>query len=106
MRIPLAPIRTYATIASRKHPTRLPPNKIPLSLDHFLIRQRVLALYRSIVRACHKIPAPTRDEMRLYAREEFERRRNTGDLRQIRYLLSTGKAELDRLRGQVGGVGR
>lgn len=38
-----------------------------------------------------------------YARGEFELRREETDLRKIRYLLSTGKADFDRLRGQVGG---
>ena len=93
---PLA--RTYATTTS--HPSRL-PNKPPLSLDHFLLRQRVLAQYRTIIRACYKIPSPIREEMKGYAREEFERQRDVEDLRIIRYLLSTGKVEFDRLMGQI-----
>jgi hypothetical protein len=40
--------------------------------------------------------------MRGYAKEEFERHREVEDLRNIRYLLSAGKAEMDRIRGQVG----
>ena len=106
MRPLLSLLRTYATSAATKRPSRLPPNTAPLSLDHFLIRQRVLALYRTIVRACYSLPPPMKAEMKAYAREEFERRKQVEDLRQIRYLLSTGKAELDRLRGQVGGIGR
>ena len=101
--LPTVP-RTYATKAPGKHSIRLSPRKPPLSLDHFLIRQRVLALYRSIMRACFKIPPPTREEMKAYAREEFGRHRDVEDLRKIRYLLSTGKAELDKLRGQIGGM--
>ena len=98
-------LRTYATPFPIKRPTYLSTNKAPLSLDHFLIRQRVLALYRNIIRACYKILSPTREEMKLYAREEFERRKDIEDLRKIRYLLSTGKADFDKLRGQIGGVG-
>ena len=90
--------RTYATSTIR--PSRL-RNKPPLSLDHFLIRQRVLALYRTIVRACYRIPSPIREEMREYARAEFERQKEVEDLRKIRYLLGTGKAEFDRLMGQI-----
>ena len=91
--------RTYATRSTIRR--SLLANK-SLSLDHFLLRQRVLALYRTIIRACHRIPSPIREEMRDYARAEFERQKEVEDLRQIRYLLSTGKAEFDRLMGQVG----
>jgi Complex 1 protein (LYR family) len=68
----------------------------PLSLDQFLQRQRVLSLWREIVRATNKIPlSNTRNEMRQYARQGFERNRNVTDLIQIRYLISTGKTELE-----------
>jgi hypothetical protein len=103
-------LRNYSTRPlplSTKRPSRLSQiNKPPLSLDHFLLRQRVLALYRTIIRTCHKLPSPTREELRHYAREEFEQRREVTELRQVRYLLSTGKAEYERMRGQVGGAGR
>jgi len=95
-------LRTYATKPPIQRPSHLSSKKSPLSLDHFLIRQRVLAFYRSIVRESRTIPSPTREEMRGYAREEFERHREVEDLRQIRYLVSAGKAEMDRVRGQVG----
>ena len=98
MRILQTLSRTYATTKSR--PSRL-QNKPRLSLNHFLLRQRVLAQYRTIIRACRKIPEPMRDEMRQYARGEFERQRGLEDMRSIRYLLSTGKAEFDRLMGQI-----
>ncbi|KAL2038260.1 hypothetical protein N7G274_008909 [Stereocaulon virgatum] len=89
--------RTYATTT---RPTRLTKTP-PLSLDHFLLRQRVLAQYRTIIRACRKVPEVTREEMQRYAREEFERQKGVEDLRRIRYLLSVGKVEFERL---VGGV--
>jgi len=44
--------------------------------------------------------------MKHYAREEFEQHREVTELRQVKYLLSTGKAEFERLRGQVGGAMR
>ena len=92
--------RTYATSTSTIRRSRL-ANKPPLSLDHFLLRQRVLAFYRTIARACDRIPSPIREEMREYARAEFERQKGVEDLRKIRYLLSTGKAEFDRLMGAI-----
>ena len=39
--------------------------------------------------------------MREYARAEFERQKEVDDLRKIRYLLSTGKVEFDRLMGAI-----
>ncbi|KAJ5949157.1 hypothetical protein N7454_000741 [Penicillium verhagenii] len=68
----------------------------------FIQRQRVLALWREIVRALNKIPpSTTRTELHSYARQEFERRRDVTDLQHIRYLLSTGKAELDTMRRYI-----
>ncbi|KAB8239706.1 complex 1 protein-domain-containing protein [Aspergillus alliaceus] len=76
--------------------------KPAIGLDHFIQRQRVLGLWREIVRALHKIPnSPTREELRSYARHEFERHRNVTDLQHIRYLLSTGKAEFDTMRRYI-----
>lgn len=98
-------VRSYATANTRRSP-RLPSSSpTPLSLDHFLLRQRAISLYRTIVRACHKIPPPTRAEMKKYAREEFEQHRGVEDVRKIRYMLSTGKTEFERLGKQVSGMG-
>ncbi|KAJ5389577.1 uncharacterized protein N7496_000645 [Penicillium cataractarum] len=64
---------------SRTQPSKL--KKPAVSLDHFIQRQRVLSLWREIVRALHKAPpSPTRDELRSYARHEFERNRDVSDL--------------------------
>ncbi|TKA81055.1 hypothetical protein B0A49_00675 [Cryomyces minteri] len=73
-----------------------------LSLDQFLQRQRVLSLWRQIVRATNKIPAPvTRKEMRDFARGEFTRNKDVTDLGHIRYLISTGKTEFDSMKRYV-----
>src|SRR2546421_2117158 len=69
--------------------------KPTLSLEHFVQRQRVLSLWRSIVRTLYKIPKAHRGEPMRYARNEFERQKNVTDLTQIRYLVSTGKAEFE-----------
>lgn len=83
-------LRTYTTILPRT-PSRFPQRPL-LDLDHFLQRQRVIALYRTIVRATKKISAPImRQEMKSFAREEFERNKAVEDLTHIRYLVSTGK---------------
>ena len=75
-----------------------------LTLSNFLLRQQALALYRSIIRSCHRLPDPkAREEMRKYAREEFERQREVTEVRKIRYLLSTGRVEWKRFGGMFGG---
>jgi len=102
----LLPTHTYATITPTSRFTRT--RKPVLDLNHFLQRQRVLALYRSIIRATYKIPASSmRNEMKSFAREEFERNKDVQDLGHIRYLVSTGKEEFERVRRYVDeGVGQ
>ncbi|EON62609.1 hypothetical protein W97_01833 [Coniosporium apollinis CBS 100218] len=91
--------RSYATIASRRSLQAKGPL---LGLDHFLQRQRTLSLWRQIVRAINKIPpSSTKEEMRQYAREGFERNRNVTDLTHIRYLVSTGKVEFDSMKRYI-----
>ncbi|KAJ5532357.1 hypothetical protein N7504_009420 [Penicillium tannophilum] len=85
---------------ARSQPSKL--KKPAISLDHFIQRQRVLALWREIVRALNKIPpSTTRSELHSYARQEFERHRDVKDVPHIRYLLSTGKAEFDTMRRYI-----
>lgn len=78
------------------------PSRFP-TLAQFLLRSRVLALYRSTVRATNQIPhnSPTRIEMKRFAREEFERHRAVTDESKIRYLLSTGKTEFEKMERYV-----
>jgi len=79
-----------------------------LMLHQFLQKQRALNLWRDIVRAVNsqsrprfprrcvdspsvytEIPASnTRNEMRNFARDEFERNRDVHDVGHIRYLIS------------------
>ncbi|KAE8152865.1 complex 1 protein-domain-containing protein [Aspergillus avenaceus] len=94
-----ASFKLLATV-TRSQPTKL--KKPAVSLEHFIQKQRVLGLWREIMRALYKIPSsPTRDELRSYARSEFERHRNVTDLQHIRYLLSTGKSEFDTMRRYI-----
>lgn len=77
-------IDIIGTLSKRKKPA--------LSLDQFLQRQRVLGLWRDVVRATNKIPDTTiQAEMRSFARMEFERNREITDIMMIRYLLSAGR---------------
>ncbi|KAK1821533.1 hypothetical protein LTR12_004094 [Friedmanniomyces endolithicus] len=73
-----------------------------LTLEHFVQRGRALALWRNIVRAMQKVPpSATREEMRTFARGEFERNKFVYDLGHIRYLISTGKTQFDSMRRYV-----
>ncbi|KAF2148689.1 hypothetical protein K461DRAFT_282163 [Myriangium duriaei CBS 260.36] len=88
--------RFYATIA---RPSKLRPT---LSLEHFVQRQRAIALYRDISRALKKIPpSPTRSEMHHFARTEFEQHRAVTDISHIRYLISTGRTQFDSMKRYV-----
>ncbi|RII10431.1 hypothetical protein CUC08_Gglean006421 [Alternaria sp. MG1] len=73
-------LRRYATVAS-KPPSRLRARgKSPVGLDHFIQRQRVLALWRDIVRSTSNIPdVGARKDMRQFARSEFEQHRSVTD---------------------------
>lgn len=76
--------------------------KPSLSLEHFLLRSRVISLYRTIVRAIYQIPdkGARRDPV-AHAKGEFSRNKDVTDTEQIRYLVSTGKAEWDGMRRYV-----
>ncbi|KJX99698.1 unnamed protein product [Zymoseptoria tritici ST99CH_1A5] len=94
-----ATLRRCATISSGRSLRSKGP---PMSLEQFLQRKKVMDLWREIVRATNKIPpSSTREEMKTFAREEFERFRHVEDLGHIRYLVSTGKTQLDAMRRYV-----
>ena len=100
---------TSTTAASQPSRTRKPATTKPtLTLEHFLLRQRVLGLYRTIARALAALPRDSaqRRELRAYARAEFERHRAVTDAGKIRYLVSTGKTEFDSMSRYVGEMGR
>ena len=96
-----APLRAYSQRPPR--PLRYLPSAA-LSLDHFLLRNQTISLYRAIIRSCYRLPdSHAREEMKIHARAEFERQKDVGDIRKIRYLLSTGRAEWKKLAGMFGG---
>ena len=87
------------TLSTTSAPSARIAVKSHLSLSDFLLRQRVLSLWRDIVRAVNKIPkeSPTREEMKAFAREEFERNKDVKDTTKIRYLVSTGRTQFDEM---------
>ncbi|KAI0876959.1 complex 1 LYR protein [Hypoxylon argillaceum] len=99
---PATALRRYATSTPPPPKSRLRPT---LSLEHFLQRARVLALYRTVLRGTRHISDPaTRSETRSFARAEFERHRGVTDLDHVRYLLSTGKTEWESMERYIGGM--
>ncbi|KAJ5895184.1 Complex 1 LYR protein [Penicillium taxi] len=94
----MRPSFSFLAVVSRSHSSRL--KKPSISLEHFIQRQRSLALWREIVRVLIKIPpSSTRDELRSYARDEFERHRNLTDL--CLTFSKTGKAEFTTMRRYI-----
>ncbi|CAD6447823.1 a1de1d1a-e25f-40ed-9d2b-0d07fe3d7323 [Sclerotinia trifoliorum] len=76
-----------------------------VSLDHFLQRSKALSLYRRILRDCRRIPdVKSRDEMRRFVRDDFERHRNVTDLSQIKYLIGTGKTQWEGMERYITGI--
>lgn len=94
--------RNYSTNSSHR---RL----LPLSLPAFLLRAQVLSLYRTILRTTRLLAKsdPTRNELKDFARTEFERNRHVQqhDLSRVKSLVAAGRAEVERWRGSIGGVG-
>ncbi|KAG9463671.1 LYR motif-containing protein 2 [Eleutherodactylus coqui] len=76
--------------------SRLPPGA--LTLRQFLVRQRVLGLYRRILRAVRQIPEPAdRTYMRDWAREEFRRNKATSDEIAVQMMITQGERQVQEL---------
>jgi hypothetical protein len=92
--------KRHATSTSSK--SRLGRKGPVLGLDQFIQRGKTLALWREIMRSIYRIPASsTRDEMRQFARSEFEQHRHVTDLHHIRYLVSSGKTQFDAMKRYI-----
>ncbi|WVZ74278.1 hypothetical protein U9M48_022485 [Paspalum notatum var. saurae] len=65
-----------------------------LDLRAFILRTRVLSLYRQALRVTRRAPEHARDELRQTARAEFEKSRHCDDKQKIRFLISEGKQRL------------
>ncbi|XP_051500880.1 LYR motif-containing protein 2 [Myxocyprinus asiaticus] len=77
--------------------SRLPP--AALSLKQFLQRQKVLGVYRNLLRIIHKIPDESdRRYMRDWAREEFKRNKSETNQDVIRMMITQAQNHLEDLR--------
>ncbi|CAJ1972588.1 unnamed protein product [Sphenostylis stenocarpa] len=68
-----------------------------MDLQDFLLRARVLRLYRQALRISSRAPSSARDELRQTLRQEMENNKNCNDKQRIRYLISEGLDRLKRL---------
>ncbi|XP_078448237.1 LYR family of Fe/S cluster biogenesis protein [Wolffia australiana] len=71
---------------------------VALDLRHFLLRAKVLKLYREALRAARMAPPHARAELASTIREEMECNRRLDDPQKIRFLLSEGKQRLKGLK--------
>ncbi|KAK9946877.1 hypothetical protein M0R45_012320 [Rubus argutus] len=70
---------------------------LAFDLQDFLLRARVLKLYRQALRVTRRAPVHARGELRSTIRQEMEDSRDCNDRQRIRYLLSAGLERLKRL---------
>ncbi|XP_018599402.1 LYR motif-containing protein 2 [Scleropages formosus] len=76
--------------------SRLPP--AALSLKQFLQRQRVLAVYRRILRTIRQVPDEAdRRYLREWARDEFRRNKEASNPDAIRMMITQANMHLEEL---------
>ncbi|KAG2698259.1 LYR motif-containing protein 2 [Juglans microcarpa x Juglans regia] len=70
---------------------------LSFDLQDFIIRARVLKLYRNALRTAQRAPTHARAELRQTIRQEMEINRNCNDKQRIRFLISEGLERLKSL---------
>ncbi|KAM3861185.1 LYR motif-containing protein 2 [Diretmus argenteus] len=76
--------------------SRLPP--AAFSLKQFLQRQKVLGIYRSMLRTIRQVPDEAdRKYLRDWAREEFKRNKNATDQDAVRMMITQATNHLEQL---------
>ncbi|KAL8211512.1 hypothetical protein R6Q57_005949 [Mikania cordata] len=65
-------------------------------LQTFILRARVLKLYRQALRVTKRAPEHSKGELMQTIRDEMEKNRDCNDKQKIRYLISEG---MERLKG-------
>ncbi|XVF63616.1 hypothetical protein PTKIN_Ptkin09bG0100900 [Pterospermum kingtungense] len=73
-----------------------------LDLQDFLLRARVLKLYRQALRIARRAPDHSRAELRQVIRQEMENNRDCKDKQKIRFLISEGTERLKGLTEMLG----
>ncbi|KAI3991209.1 hypothetical protein MKX01_022430 [Papaver californicum] len=69
---------------------------LSFDLQGFILRARVLKLYRQSLRVAQRAPSNARAELKYTIRQEIEKNRHCDDRQRIRFLISEG---LEKLKG-------
>ncbi|XP_039064291.1 uncharacterized protein LOC120209316 [Hibiscus syriacus] len=75
---------------------------LSMDLQDFLLRARVLKLYRQALRTARMAPHDSRAELKQLIRQEMESNRDCKDKQKIRFLLSEGTERLKGLTEMLG----
>ncbi|KAK1305184.1 hypothetical protein QJS10_CPB11g02059 [Acorus calamus] len=70
---------------------------LSLDLQGFIVRARVLKLYRQALRISQKAPIHARDDLRQMIRMEMEKNRHCDDKQKVRFLISEGLQRIKEL---------
>ncbi|CAK7349282.1 unnamed protein product [Dovyalis caffra] len=70
---------------------------LSFDLQDFILRARVLKLYRQALRTTRRAPDGARADLKQTIRQEMENSRNCNDKQRIRFLISEGLERLKRL---------
>ncbi|GKC20389.1 LYR family of Fe/S cluster biogenesis protein, partial [Tanacetum coccineum] len=70
---------------------------VSFDLQTFILRARVLKLYRQALRVAKRAPPPSKGELMQTIRQEMENNRDCNDRQRIRYLISEGMERLKNL---------
>ncbi|XP_072988400.1 uncharacterized protein [Typha latifolia] len=68
-----------------------------MDLQAFILRARVLKLYRQALRTARRAPTNARDELSRSIRNEIEKNQHLDDKQKIRFLISEGLQRLKEL---------
>jgi hypothetical protein len=90
-------VRAAARLGRAGYPARTGGGSVP-SLQHFLLRSQVLALYRRVCRLSRRCSSSQqKNDTRSHARVQIEAMRNASDSSHIKLLLQDGKRQADSL---------
>ncbi|CAH2044915.1 unnamed protein product [Thlaspi arvense] len=68
-----------------------------LDLQSFILRARVLKLYRQALKIAQRAPADVRGELKQSIRQEMEKNSECNDKQKIRFLISEGLERVKQL---------
>ncbi|KAF8422478.1 hypothetical protein EV426DRAFT_605943 [Tirmania nivea] len=104
IRAPIACARVGVCVPRASYATAIKGRGEIPTLKQFILRGRVLGLYRDVLRTLRNISTSNpslHTELKTYARGEFERNKFVREESHVRYLLSLGEKELEQMRRYI-----